>query len=244
MNDYLAKLIEEEKLHALLLRYQPGLHSVVPASLPPAEPIVDHNQTLDWQLALRQAAMKPDLAREMLQMLIAFMPEVRNKVEEQLVGEQPEGLVDLIHKLHGSCSYSGVPRLKKLCHTLESQLRAGTAAEDLEPELLELLDEMDNVAREACRMGCKPRIAALRASSGLRPTVRYSVGSPGKRKRHRGWFGSRCYAPYPDYKYHCASRVTACRPSAKPRLRYAPSFAGWRRHWPTLHQGYRWYTTR
>ncbi|MGP4878579.1 hypothetical protein ACTXQV_42150, partial [Klebsiella pneumoniae] len=27
------------------------------------------------------------------------------------------------------------------------------AAEDLEPELLELLDEMDNVAREACRMG-------------------------------------------------------------------------------------------
>lgn len=50
--------------------------------------------------------MKPDLAREMLQMLIAFMPEVRNKVEEQLVGEQPEGLVDLIHKLHGSCSYS------------------------------------------------------------------------------------------------------------------------------------------
>lgn len=103
-------------------------------------------------------------------MLIAFMPEVRNKVEEQLVGEQPEGLVDLIHKLHGSCSYSGVPRLKKLCHTTESQLRAGTAAEDLEPELLELLDEMDNVAREACRMGCKPRIAALRASSGLRPT--------------------------------------------------------------------------
>lgn len=53
-------------------------------------------------------------------MLIAFMPEVRNKVEEQLVGEQPEGLVDLIHKLHGSCSYSGVPRLKKLCHTGKS----------------------------------------------------------------------------------------------------------------------------
>ncbi|MBZ4317732.1 hypothetical protein LAM21_25295, partial [Mycobacterium tuberculosis] len=77
-------------------RYQPGLHSVVPAPLPPAEPIVDRNRTLDWQLALRQAAMKPDLAREMLQMLIAFMPEVRNKVEEQLVGEQPEGLVDLI----------------------------------------------------------------------------------------------------------------------------------------------------
>jgi two-component system sensor histidine kinase BarA len=31
-------------------------------------------------------------------------------------------------------------------------LRSGVAAEDLEPELLELLDEMDNVAREAHRL--------------------------------------------------------------------------------------------
>ena len=153
MNDYLAKPIEEDKLNTLLLRYQPGMHVPAPQMAEPVEPVIDHNVTLNWQLALRQAAMKPDLAREMLQMLFAFMPEVRNKVEEQLVGEAPEGLLDLIHKLHGSCSYSGVPRLKKLCHTLESQLRAGTAAEDLEPELLELLDEMDNVAREACKLG-------------------------------------------------------------------------------------------
>ena len=62
-------------------------------------------------------------------------------------------MADLNHKLDGSCRERGGTRLKKLCHTLESQLRAGTAAEDLEPELLELLDEMDNVAREACRMG-------------------------------------------------------------------------------------------
>ncbi|MEF3089460.1 two-component sensor histidine kinase BarA [Raoultella scottii] len=152
MNDYLAKPIEEDKLHSLLLRYQPGMHAAAPLAADIIEAPVDHNVTLSWQLALRQAAMKPDLAREMLQMLLAFMPEVRNKVEEQLVGEEPEGLLDLIHKLHGSCSYSGVPRLKKLCQTIESQLRAGTAAEDLEPELLELLDEMDNVTREACKL--------------------------------------------------------------------------------------------
>ena len=52
----------------------------------------------------------------------------------------------------GSCGYSGVPRLKHLCYLIESQLRGGTPAEELEPELLELLDEMDNVTRETKKM--------------------------------------------------------------------------------------------
>lgn len=156
MNGYLAKPIEEEKLRSLLLRYLPGPGVsqllIPPESLSAPEPVdvpVNPNVTLDWQLALRQAAGKSDLAREMLQMLLAFLPEIRNKVEEQLVGEAPEGLTEAIHKLHGSCGYSGVPRLKNLCHLIEHQLRSGTPAADLEPELLELLDEMDNVGREA-----------------------------------------------------------------------------------------------
>ncbi|EBS1508656.1 TPA: two-component sensor histidine kinase BarA [Salmonella enterica subsp. enterica serovar Anatum] len=150
MNDYLAKPIEEEKLHNLLLRYKPGANVAARLMAPePAEFIFNPNATLDWQLALRQAAGKPDLARDMLQMLIDFLPEVRNKIEEQLVGENPNGLVDLVHKLHGSCGYSGVPRMKNLCQLIEQQLRSGVHKEELEPEFLELLDEMDNVAREA-----------------------------------------------------------------------------------------------
>lgn len=150
MNDYLAKPIEEEKLHNLLLRYKPSANVAARLMAPePAEFIFNPNATLDWQLALRQAAGKPDLARDMLQMLIDFLPEVRNKIEEQLVGENPNGLVDLVHKLHGSCGYSGVPRMKNLCQLIEQQLRSGVHEEELEPEFLELLDEMDNVAREA-----------------------------------------------------------------------------------------------
>lgn len=153
MNDYLAKPIEEDKLHNLLLRYKPGASTALRAiAVEPVEPVVNPNTTLDWQLALRQAAGKNDLAREMLQMLLDFLPEVRNKIEEQLVGENPEGLVDMIHKLHGSCGYSGVPRMKNLCQLIEQQLRSGTKEEELEPEFLELLDEMDNVAREAKKL--------------------------------------------------------------------------------------------
>ncbi|MGP3593428.1 two-component sensor histidine kinase BarA [Vagococcus sp. WN89Y] len=157
MNDYLAKPIEEEKLNNLLLRYMPGPESST--RLPPGEtestttpPAVNTDVTLDWPLALRQAAGKTDLARDMLRMLVEFLPEIRNMVEEQLVGEAPQGLLEAVHKLHGSCGYSGVPRLKKLCQLLEQQLRSGVPPEDLEPEFLELLDEMDNVAREARRL--------------------------------------------------------------------------------------------
>ncbi|MBS1206288.1 MAG: two-component system sensor histidine kinase BarA [Proteobacteria bacterium] len=156
MNDYLAKPIEEDKLHNLLLRYKPGLETSVrhtpeteeiPVELP-----INNDVTLDWQLALRQAAGKTDLAREMLHMLVEFLPEIRNMVEEQLVGEAPQGLPEAIHKLHGSCGYSGVPRLKNLCQLIEHQLRSGVSANELEPEFLELLDEMDNVTREAHRL--------------------------------------------------------------------------------------------
>jgi len=147
MNDYLAKPIEESKLHQLLLRYKPGPHIAVK---PPetVEITVNQNVTLDWQLALRQAAGKADLAREMLQMLVQFLEEVRQNVNRQLAGEEMH-LVDIIHKLHGSCGYSGVPCLKNLCQLIEQQLRSGTPAAELEPELLELLDEMENVTREA-----------------------------------------------------------------------------------------------
>lgn len=121
MNDYLAKPIEEDKLHNLLLRYKPGASSSLRAlAVEPVEPVVNPNTTLDWQLALRQAAGKNDLARDMLQMLLDFLPEVRNRIEEQLVGENPEGLVDMIHKLHGSCGYSGVPRMKTCVSLLSS----------------------------------------------------------------------------------------------------------------------------
>lgn len=152
MNDYLAKPIDESKLRSLLLRYMPGVHAEPQPVIETVEPQIDLDTTLDWQLALRQAAGKSDLARDMLQMLVAFLPEIRNKVEEQLVGETPEGLLEAIHKLHGSCSYSGVPRLKHLCSLLEHQMRNGSMPEALEPEFLELLDEMDNVTREAKRM--------------------------------------------------------------------------------------------
>ncbi|MEI2265724.1 two-component sensor histidine kinase BarA [Erwinia sp. CGal63] len=143
MNDYLAKPIDEARLETLLAHYVPQRASK-PATAPDAL-----SASLDWDLALRQAANKPDLARELLQMLVDFLPEVQKQVESYMAEEKVSELRDIIHKLHGSASYSGVPRMKQLCQQLEQSLRGGQAIADVEPELFELLDEMQNVARLA-----------------------------------------------------------------------------------------------
>ncbi|CAI2437337.1 Signal transduction histidine-protein kinase BarA [Serratia ficaria] len=143
MDDYLAKPIDEAMLTRVLSRYHSGEPPAAPrqAGEPPL--------SLDWPLALRQAANKQDLARDLLQMLLDFLPQVRERVQALLDGQPDDDILDLIHKLHGSCSYSGVPRLKQLCFYLEQQLRLGVGHDQLEPEWLELLDEIELVSQAA-----------------------------------------------------------------------------------------------
>ncbi|TCL06587.1 two-component sensor histidine kinase BarA [Sodalis ligni] len=172
MDDYLAKPIDESMLQQLLARYSshpaPAAASFSPAGAAPgheasesvqpsvsprapsAQPAVpeaggQQDITLDWQLALRQAANKTDLAQDLLAMLVTFLPEVKQRVEALVDGGEDKDICALIHKLHGSCSYSGVPRLKQLCAGIERQLRGGVPAAALEPEWLEMLDEIENV---------------------------------------------------------------------------------------------------
>ncbi|CCG86173.1 sensor histidine kinase/response regulator [Erwinia piriflorinigrans CFBP 5888] len=142
MNDYLAKPIDEQRLSHLLARYSSTGQHVLP-------PVVEVPASLDWAMALRQAANKPDLAHDLLQMLVDFLPEVEKLVEQHTADNNAGALCDIIHKLHGSASYSGVPRMKQLCLQLEKNLRHSDDITASEPELLELLDEMHNVARLA-----------------------------------------------------------------------------------------------
>lgn len=155
MDDYLAKPINENTLFSVLKAQckvaitpqQPSKESEKTQSKESA--IALAQASFDWELALRQAANKDDLARDLLKILIDFLDEVEERIRAILDGKKDDDIVNVIHKLHGSCSYSGVPRLKQLCQYLESQLRNGVSQEDLEPEWFELLDEFENVRKEA-----------------------------------------------------------------------------------------------
>ncbi|WP_165310277.1 two-component sensor histidine kinase BarA [Vibrio ziniensis] len=163
MDDYLTKPIEEHILQQVLLHWSPKSESEKVDALEHQEPIaleeiqddepatVNTAIAIDWQLALRQAANKEDLAQDMLKMLVDSFKEI-NQVIEMAFNDDEYPATDLlhhIHKLHGSCSYSGVPRLKKVCETLEQTLRSGASVQDVEPELFELQDEMEKVVASA-----------------------------------------------------------------------------------------------
>ncbi|WP_135457201.1 two-component sensor histidine kinase BarA [Vibrio echinoideorum] len=167
MDDYLTKPIEEHVLQQVLIHWNPTSEVDHIEKIDPDHPAVstevDNSQVseteanehkniiIDWQAAMKQAANKEDLARDMLQMLVDFIPEVYEAADKAIEdSDYPvEQLTHIIHKMHGSSSYSGVPRLKSVCATIEKELRSGTSVEDIEPELFELQDELDKVQATA-----------------------------------------------------------------------------------------------
>ncbi|WP_240000709.1 MULTISPECIES: ATP-binding protein [unclassified Photorhabdus] len=131
--DFLTKPLDEDRLRAVLSRYVKTPKS----------------QHINWPLALQQAIGKEQLAIDMLQMLADLLPTIKTITEKVLSGETAEDYQQQIHKLHGSCCYSGVPQLKALCQLIEQQLQQGVQLTDIEPELLELTDEIDHVLTAA-----------------------------------------------------------------------------------------------
>ncbi|MFB3948429.1 two-component sensor histidine kinase BarA [Aeromonas veronii] len=140
MDDYLAKPIDESMLAQLITDFAHRRHQN------------DGAQQIDWALAVRQAAGKEHLAREMLTMLLASFDEVEPVLDSALAGEiEDSEVLAQLHRLNGGCAYSGVPGLQRLLSQLEQQLRDGVPVSELEPELLELQDALELVRQEAPR---------------------------------------------------------------------------------------------
>ncbi|WP_406666473.1 two-component sensor histidine kinase BarA [Gallaecimonas sp. GXIMD1310] len=135
MSDYLTKPIDEATLRTTLVKWLP------------------QNVVLDWQQALDQTGGREALAKDMLKMLVDNLPETRNALEQALANGDTTAVQQIIHKFNGAVAYTGTPKLKALAHAIETALKQGRNADDVEPELFELLDEMDKLDEEAGRQG-------------------------------------------------------------------------------------------
>lgn len=154
MDDCLAKPIDEVALQLMINKWtqdKPIIESAVEKVVNVEVPVIENNNTsFDWQLALKQAAGKEDLAKDMLSMLITEFDPIKIEANKAINGEIDNvHFAQIIHKFHGGCSYSGVPKLKKIAGLIEKELKQGISPDLLEPELLELLDELENVQQAA-----------------------------------------------------------------------------------------------
>ncbi|WP_371372987.1 two-component sensor histidine kinase BarA [Thalassotalea aquiviva] len=107
------------------------------------------NGVFDWPLALKRSGNRPNLAAEMLVMLVDSLPEMKESIIHSVKQNDLPSVSNTIHKLHGACCYNGVPKLEKICQQLESQIKLDKQLHELEPELFELFDEIDKVLEKS-----------------------------------------------------------------------------------------------
>lgn len=164
MDDYLTKPVSETELLHIIDRWVARNSLKQPAKAAPAliQPANSRNDTIadnqpenseeklvDIQQSLILAKNKPDLARDMLVMLLDSLPTTRVDINTYLSEGNHKELQEVIHKLHGGCCYCGVPRLKKLSSELDRKLQQALEKSEalplLEGKVAQLINEIDDL---------------------------------------------------------------------------------------------------
>lgn len=152
--EFLSKPLDEQMLLFTLKECCPAFSQVAAVTdavvLPPSLPDdLPRSRHLDWELALQRSANKLDLAKDMLQILIASIPDTLQQLEAAMDAEQRDSVLQIVHKLHGACCYTGVPGIRKLTETIETALKSGAVLTQVEPELFDLQDQLTSLFDES-----------------------------------------------------------------------------------------------
>ena len=146
MNDYLSKPISPEQLSHCIFRWtgiSVNMDSKDTAAVPPqADNSPAHNPILDQEEGLKLAAGKADLAADMLDMLVKGLPDDRVQIETLTAANNNQGLLEVVHRLHGATRYCGVPQLRSCCLEAESLLKKGQNSQAAISQLIEAIERL------------------------------------------------------------------------------------------------------
>jgi two-component system sensor histidine kinase BarA len=101
---------------------------------------------IDWDLGAKLAGNKPELAKEILNLLIQSLPGEMEQIQQSKDTQNLPLLLKQVHKLHGAVSYCGAPRLKSVLFNYEIALKNNESEAleayyaDLEFEVKQLLE--------------------------------------------------------------------------------------------------------
>lgn len=104
------------------------------------------NAHIDWELSLKLLNNNEKAARELLDMLVASLPEVAAQVQQAFSTQDLAALEGHVHKLHGGTNYVGVPLLQQASAKLERYLKSNEAdTEVIRVKVQQLLEEITHV---------------------------------------------------------------------------------------------------
>lgn len=136
MDDYLPKPLDLSELVNLIKRWCLQQEHI-PVSLP----------SLDWDLALKRANYNNLAARELLYEFSAQLPNLVAEIEASWRAQALKEMQSSIHKLHGACCYTGVPKLQALCDEIEGSLKC-QQTEQVADRMPSLITEAELVVSE------------------------------------------------------------------------------------------------
>jgi two-component system sensor histidine kinase BarA len=103
--------------------------------------------SVDWELAMFRSNHNPEVARSFMDDFVTHLSEHHTDIQMHAENCQIENLLASIHKLHGACCYTGVPRLQTLCLALEASLKKNRSYR-FEDEVHRILNEMDLLVKD------------------------------------------------------------------------------------------------
>src|SRR5690606_37810773 len=106
MDDYLTKPINERQLAQVVLKWTGlALKNMQPVSIEASEARADILPVLDAEEGLRLASGKADLARELLDMLLASLAADPLAIHQARDSQDHTRLIYRVHRLHGATRY-------------------------------------------------------------------------------------------------------------------------------------------
>jgi two-component system sensor histidine kinase BarA len=149
MDDYMTKPVSEQDLVNVLLKWTQADTSLNTVVQEPEKNSSDKEKTLDWELSLKLANNKADLAKDMLKMMVESNHETGRVIHAAYQAQDFDELLQHIHKLHGASCYVGTPRLKSLSNQYETKLKKQqyNLLEDLHAELIAELKAINEEAQ-------------------------------------------------------------------------------------------------
>ncbi|WP_427399555.1 ATP-binding protein [Glaciecola sp. 1036] len=106
-----------------------------------------NDKSIDWALAISRSMNSEEEAFKFMDKLVANLEQQIPVFEELKAKRQVEDILYHVHKLHGPCCYTGVPKLQRLLNQVETSIKQNQQ-QDYTESLSTIIFEMQHVISE------------------------------------------------------------------------------------------------